>query len=186
MAPARKTESALVVEDHAATRRALMEALRGRFARVDGCASVRAAVKRIRAAPPDLLVSDFALPDGDAEALLDAIAGCAPAPAVVIISGAAEPEQAFALAAGGARAYVSKPVTLERLEAAVALALETPAPLAAHARQSVGKLPLRDATEGVRDAMVGEALARTRGSRRGAARLLGTSRQLLQYLLKRS
>jgi hypothetical protein len=34
--------------------------------------------------------------------------------------------------------------------------------------------------------MVGEAMARTRGSRRAASRLLGISRQALQFILRSS
>lgn len=51
-------------------------------------------------------------------------------------------------------------------------------------RQTVGHKPLSDVQTEVRAVMLDEALARSQGSRRGAARRLRMSRQLLQYLLR--
>ena len=43
---------------------------------------------------------------------------------------------------------------------------------------------MTDVESSVREAMVGEALARAKGRVRGAARLLQISRQLLQYVVR--
>ncbi len=51
-----------------------------------------------------------------------------------------------------------------------------------HVRQLVGHKSLAGVTSEVRATMIEEALARSSGNVRGAARLLETSRQLLQYL----
>ena len=54
-----------------------------------------------------------------------------------------------------------------------------------HPRRVVGHRDLAAMTEEVRSVMIDEALARAAGNRRAAARILGTSRQLVQDLLRR-
>jgi len=50
------------------------------------------------------------------------------------------------------------------------------------ARTLVGRLGLKEAQELLRDEMYAEALARSGGSRRGAARVLGINRRCVQRL----
>jgi hypothetical protein len=50
-------------------------------------------------------------------------------------------------------------------------------------RAVIGRVPLQEIEVWVRETAVAEALARSRGSIRGAARLLGMSRQRLQHIL---
>jgi two-component system, response regulator RegA len=50
--------------------------------------------------------------------------------------------------------------------------------------RDVGRVPLHELEAEVRHAMLGEAIARAEGSRRGAARLLSVSRQLMQHMLR--
>ena len=51
-------------------------------------------------------------------------------------------------------------------------------------RASVGQVPMRELQQRVRKVMVGQALALTRGSRSGAARLLDVSRQAIQQITR--
>jgi two-component system response regulator RegA len=180
----RVVERVLVVEDNRALLRTVEHALSARFPEVRGCRTVAAARTIVHGWTPDLVVLDFALPDGDARAVLDLPELREPAPVVVAISGRAAPIESFELAQRGVRAFLSKPVTLDELEAAIELALSEAPNLEPHLRQTAGHRPLREVTDEVRDVLIDETLARSRGSRRGAARILATSRQLLQYLLR--
>jgi two-component system response regulator RegA len=134
---------------------------------------------------PDLLLLDVALPDGRAGDVLDAVRDLSPAPRIIALSGAAGPDESFALAARGVRLYLKKPINLAELEHAVKVALSEPPDLVPHVRSAVGLIPIQDVEEKVRATMVDEALARGKGSRRAAARALGISRQLLQHILRK-
>ncbi len=181
----RAVDRVLVVEDNRSLRRTLAQALGARFADVRACGSVAEAAAQVADWHPDLIVIDFKLPDGDARAVLDLAALREPAPVVVAVSGEAGPVDTFELAQRGVRAFLPKPLTLAELEEAIAVALETAPALEPHLRQAVGHRGLSEVTEEVRGVMLDEALARAAGSRRGAARILDTSRQLLQYLIRR-
>ena len=132
-----------------------------------------------------LLLLDFELPDGNAFDVLARIRAAGPSPVLIAMSGAAGAEESFALAQRGVRAYLEKPVNLATLERVVDRALATPPDLDPHLRSTVGHRPVREVEEMVRQTMVEEALERSAGSRRGAARLLSISRQLLQHIIKR-
>lgn len=134
---------------------------------------------------PPMVLLDFSLPDGTAEDLLAELAALQPLPALIAMSGTASSDEAFRIAQAGVSAYLSKPFDLAALDAAWHQALHDAPDLALWARRAVGKLPLRVVEDSVRQSMVGEALARTSGSRKGAARLLEVSRQLLQHVLKK-
>ncbi len=56
--------------------------------------------------------------------------------------------------------------------------------LAAKIRAAVGRIQIRELEIAVRRTMVLEALRRSNGNRRAAARLLGVSRQHLQHMLR--
>lgn len=134
--------------------------------------------------PPAVVLVDFALPDGTAEGLLVALNRLRPLPLVIAISGAATSEEAFRIARMGVRAYLPKPFDLDQLLLAWDSALQAPPDLDFWARCAVGTIPLRVIEDRVRSTMVDEAMAKTGGSRRGAARMLDVSRQLLQHMLK--
>jgi DNA-binding NtrC family response regulator len=181
----RAVERVLVVEDDAVLLATLERALRRRFADVRACRTIAEATAAVDGWTPGLIVVDFSLPDGDARQILDLAGLHEPAPVVVAVSGTAEPVETFELAQRGVRAYLAKPITLDELDQAIVLALETAPALEPHLRQAVGHQTLAETSEQVRDVMIDEALARTGGNRSGAARILGTTRQLLQYLLRR-
>jgi two-component system response regulator RegA len=181
----RGPERLLVVEDNDALRRTLVLALAGRASEIRGAASVTEAEPLVRAWHPDAVVLDFALPDGNAFDMLRIIAQTEPMPALVAISGMAEPQESFRLALLGVRAFVPKPIEPEDLERALDDALRTAPDLAPLVRAAVGHIGVHAVEEQVRATMVSEALARSHGSRNRAARLLAVSRQLLQHILKK-
>jgi two-component system, response regulator RegA len=182
---ARLVDRVLVVEDDRRLLRTLEGALSARFAEVRGCRTVAEAAAVVDGWSPDLLIVDFQLPDGDARAVLDLAALREPAPVVIAVSGAAGPVDTFELAHRGVRVFLPKPLTLDELEQAITVALDTAPDLEPHLRQAVGHLGLSEVSDKARDVMIDEALTRAQGSRRAAAKILGTSRQLLQYLLRR-
>lgn len=174
----------LIVEDNPRLRATLELALAGFARERRACADVADARVALAEFRPDLLLVDFELPDGTALDLLAAAAALALSPPVVAISGKVGPEAAFALGQHGVRAFVAKPLELDGLEATLAAAVARPAPLAPVVRALVGQRSAIDVEEEVRATMLGTALARAEGSRRGAAKLLRISRQLLQHRLR--
>lgn len=177
--------SILLVDDDAALRNTLRAALAPLVDEVRACGSVEEAGAALADWLPDLALVDVVLPDGTGRDVLAALADREPQPLVVAMSGAAAPAQAFDLAQWGVHAWLDKPFTLAELDAAVERARREPPDLHPHLRDMVGRRPLTDVEAEVRDTMVREALARARHSRRGAARLLGVSRQFLQHILRR-
>lgn len=133
----------------------------------------------------NLLLLDFRLQDGISTDFLRDFPQDIPFPVVVSISGEAEPAQAFHLAQLGVRSYLKKPFGLSDVEAAVERALISGSDVAPQLRATVGHRPLAELEGQVRRAMVTEALAQKGGSIRGAAGLLGISRQLLHHILKK-
>jgi len=129
---------------------------------------------------------DLALPDGSGLDLLPALWGQAAMPRVIVISGSATPEIAFRLAQNGVRTFVAKPVGFADLERAWREAVDAVPDVRPLVRASVGMVTLSQMEENVRASMTEEALARARHNRRGASRLLGVSRQVLQYILRRN
>src|SRR5688572_30589184 len=178
--------SCIVVEDDDRLRPTLVEALAAYGFVVREACSVRDALSMLREQAPDLLVLDVALPDGRALDVLSAIGELLPTPRVIAVSGSAGPDESFRLAERGVRAYLKKPFSLEELESAVDRALSEPPDLEPHLKSAVGLIPIKSVEEKVRSTMVPEALARAKGNRRRAARVLSISRQLLQHILRRS
>jgi two-component system, response regulator RegA len=174
----------LVVEDDPRLARTLRSALAPWASELRCARSVEEACVALVELEPELVVLDFRLPDGDARDVLKQMATSARSAPVVAISAYARPRESFDLAALGVRAFLEKPLDLVALEAAVSAALHTPPDLEVSLRQTVGLVPLREVEAGVRRVMVDEALNRTQGSRRGAARLLTISRQLLQHIVR--
>ncbi|HEX9620991.1 MAG TPA: response regulator [Polyangiaceae bacterium] len=176
---------ALVVEDDPSLRRTLENALRPWALERRSAGDIASARKELTEFRPELLVLDFMLPDGTAADLLSALGPDAPLPAVVALSAYAEPRDSFELARLGVRAYLQKPVDLVAFERAVQKALTEPPDIALSARGAVGHIGLKEAEEALRRTMVKEALDRSQGSRRGAARMLAVSRELLQHVLRK-
>ena len=183
-APQRRFQRALVVEDGERLRATVSDQLGQWAGEVRSCGSISRAMELVAGWHPDLLLLDFRLPDGDARELLRRMAANGPVPTVVAMSAFARPEQSFELAGLGVRAYLQKPFGAEGLGAALRTALAAPE-LGPQLRDAVGKADLQDVEQSVRETMVNEALKRAGGSKRGAARLLGVSRQVLQHILRK-
>jgi len=173
----------LIVEDHKPLRQALARAARGWGAEVLEAGSVREAFAQL-ALQPDLAIVDVALPDGSARPIVEQAVRMRPAPAVIAMSGQASAEEAFELARIGARRYLPKPISLEDLTRSVEAALGDRPDLAPLVAAHVGNTPMRQVLDEVRGVMVDEALAREHGSRSGAARMLGVSRQAVQQAVR--
>jgi len=180
----RVVERVLVVEDSRALLRSLCGALAESYEDVRACRTVAEAEALLASWWPDLVLLDVVLPDGDAHAVVALLERRDPAPAVIAMSGAAGRSQSFRLAGRGVRAFLDKPLRLDRLSAAIRDALEVAPDLRPALKQLVGHKPLAEVETEVRSIMLDEALSRTGGSRRGAARLLSMSRQLVQYVLR--
>lgn len=175
---------ALVVEDNTPLLKTLERALSGLGHDVRTCGTVDEACSILREWLPQVMVLDVELPDGDAFDVLHEVEALPVAPVVIAMSGVAAASQSFRLAQLGVRSYLAKPLRLDALERAIDEALHAPPDMTPHVRAQVGHVPVREVERRVRSTMVEEALARAGGSRRGAARLLHVSRQLLQHMLR--
>ncbi len=181
---ARLFRRALVVEDNRALGRTLEALLAPLCDATELAPSVAEARRALERGPPDLVLTDVRLPDGSAFDVVELASSLVPMPAIVVLSGEATPDESFALAGLGVRAYLAKPVGADELEAALRRAGSEAPRLSNHVRSAVGRVSLRAVEDDVRRSMVQEALARTKGNRRGAAKLLSVSRQMLQHMLR--
>jgi two-component system, response regulator RegA len=179
-----RVERILVVEDNDHQARALVSALLPFSADVVRANSVEQARAALVVTPPDLLIVDLTLPDGTAFEVLTTARGMPRLPPAIAISGTAGPADSFLLAQLGVRAFLAKPFTLTALAEAMRTALTRAPDLDPLLRVTVGRRPVREVEDEVRRVMVREAVARAGGSRRGAARLLSISRQLLQHIVR--
>jgi CheY-like chemotaxis protein len=114
----------LVVEDERDTRELIVAALERCSARVSAAGSSAEAFGQLRGAPPDLIVSDIAMPDEDGYSFIRRVralpaAEGGSAPALAITAGAAPSDRARALGAGF-QSYLAKPVGPAELLAAIA------------------------------------------------------------------
>lgn len=120
----------LIVDDSAAMRRALraLFAIRHPEASLVEAENGSAALASCMARPPDIVLLDVGLPDGDGIALLTRLKAVLPPHAVVIVtsleSGPGEAERARAV---GAHAFVEKEVLYTDLDAAITRAYATAA-----------------------------------------------------------
>lgn len=177
--------SILIVEDDPNLAQSLATLARDWADAVTVAGTIAEARRAILAEPPDIVILDFMLPDGDALDLLETECARLRAPAVVAVSAQAHPADTFRLAQLGVRAFLEKPFSLASLEDALRSAAETSPDITPWVRAAVGSIALRKMEVSVRRAMVDEALGRSDGSKRGAARLLGVSRQFLQHALRK-
>jgi DNA-binding NtrC family response regulator len=133
---------------------------------------------------PDVVLVDVWLPDGSGQRVIERAVRLRPAPAVIAMSGHASAEEAFELARAGARRYLAKPIALEDLMRSIDEALADRPDLSPMVAAHVGHTPLREVIDQVRDTMFEEALARKGGSRTGAAKVLGVTRQAVQQVAR--
>ena len=185
MAAPRELGRVLIVEDHVPLRTAIASLLRSSGAEVLEAGTEHGAIALL-SPPPDLILCDVYLPDGSALKILEAALHLSPEPVKIAMSGHASAEEAFQLAKLGVLAYLPKPFTLDEISATIERVLREPPDIDTLLRASVGQIPMRELQQRVRRVMVGQALALSRGSRSGAARLLDVSRQAIQQITRGS
>jgi DNA-binding NtrC family response regulator len=132
----------------------------------------------------DLVLLDVRLPDGSGVSVAESAAAMTPSPLIVVLSGEASAQEAFALAQLGVVQFLSKPFSLDELTAAIDLVHTARVQLAPLVRAAVGQADLRDVQDDVRRAMVEQALALSNGNRSDAAKLLRITRQAIQKFLR--
>lgn len=133
----------------------------------------------------DALIVDVS-PSADAciAFLEDLAAATRPFPHVLAIVSEEPAAIGFRLAQLGVRAILRKPIDAARLGHAWERSLGAAPDLRPLVRTSVGFVELHAAETLVRSEMIAEALARSGGSRRAAAKILGISRQSLQHIVR--
>lgn len=185
MAASHPFERALVVEDQPRLQVALRSALEKWAGEVRVAGSVAEATAQLVEFKPQLMLLDVQLPDGSGHAVAKAAHALAALPTIVAVSAAASPAESFALAELGVRRYLQKPIDPAQLDATIQAAIDDAPDLRVAARAAVGRRSIHAVEAEIRAAMVEEALGQSQGSKRGAAKLLDVSRQLVQHMLRK-
>jgi DNA-binding NtrC family response regulator len=115
--------SVLVVEDDAAMREMLREALDDEGYIVETAAGGRAGVERVKRGGVDLVVSDVKMPDLDGIDMLREMKAVTPSPYVITITAFGSIDTAIRAVKLGAFDYITKPFEVEQLLLAVEKAL---------------------------------------------------------------
>ncbi|HVH07920.1 MAG TPA: response regulator [Myxococcota bacterium] len=174
----------LVVEDD----RPLCGAL-ARIARSSGAevceAHTLAEGRALLSKRPQLMIVDLWLEGESAMGLLEEAAKHRPAPAILAISGRASNDETFLMGKLGAAEFLCKPLFHEQVVQKAYAALAHTPDLDAFVKPHVGKTGLKDMQNRVRNIMLDEAIAKSGGSRSGAARLLKVTRQAIQQVFHR-
>jgi two-component system, OmpR family, KDP operon response regulator KdpE len=126
----------LVIEDEAPIRSFVVAALRAHGYRCSEAATAHAGLVQVTADPPDVVVLDLGLPDGDGLDLARQIRGWSAVPIVVLSARGQERDKVQALDLG-ADDYVTKPFGIPELLARIRVSLrhaagQGAAPVAAH------------------------------------------------------
>jgi len=118
----------VLVDDHALIRDGLRRAFdrAGDFDVVGEAGTVAGALGLIEANPPDVLVTDVRLPDGDGIAMAAGVRSEYPAMGIVVLTMYAGDEQMFKALDGGASAFVGKDAPSDEVVAAARHAAASP------------------------------------------------------------
>ena len=117
-----KAPKILVVEDDPSIRRFLTTSLPLHGLEVVEAADLRAALAAVSTHPPDLVLLDLGLPDGDGVDFVHTVRGWSNLPILVVSARDAERTKVAALDAG-ADDYLTKPFGLDELRARIRVAL---------------------------------------------------------------
>ena len=129
----------------------------------------------------DFVVVGHALDDGSGLDVARTATLTLPTPYVLTFAEGWTIEEAFALGAFGVHGILPQPITAASvLEAFARIEREAPPPIYSLLARYVGRVSLLAFEREVRRSLLMQALDRSEGSRTGAARLLRTSRQLVQ------
>ncbi len=176
----------LIVEDEPSLAQIIAETIKPFTEQIRICHSVHEAILKTEEWLPELVFLDYILPDGIGTDYLNHKPFQNLFPRIVAMSSKAGPANSFELALLGVSVYLEKPFgrqsLLDAVEKTESLGFDAN-PLY---RNLVGKIGIQQAQKELRSAMVSQALAQSKGSRRGAAQLLKVSRQFIQNLLRRS
>jgi DNA-binding NtrC family response regulator len=156
--------------------------------RASGCPSVvvvddAAEALRLVVGDPDIVFFEAALEPFEGVAVDVAIRIRNPKVPLVAFGPPVQGSLAFKLAAAGVLGYVDTPVSEEEIRRQLVALARLLDPLARVARVEVGVRDLKEAQRVLRLAMYDEALHRTGGSRRAAAKLLGVDRRAVQKMV---
>ncbi len=169
----------VLIDDDAATRTLLVEALGGVYD-VRGFERASEAKTALETSSVRLVLLDVRVPDADGFALLEELRARWPATPVVVLSGSVGVESVVQAMRAGAADYVGKPIDVVQLTKAIARAL--PVPAAPPAPTFV--LPANGVDlAALERSLVRQALERTGGNRTRAGRLLGINRDQVRYRL---
>jgi len=122
LAPRAKGVRVLLVEDHEPTRKALAQLLTRRHFDVETAGSLAEARALADKGEFQLLISDIGLPDGDGYALMMELGSSSQVKGIALTGYGMEHDVAFSQSAGFV-AHLTKPVRVQSLEAALAVAL---------------------------------------------------------------
>jgi two-component system KDP operon response regulator KdpE len=119
----------LVVDDEQQILRALRTSLRGAGYEVDTADTAEAALAAAALRPPDAVILDLVLPDGNGIDVCRELRGWSAAP-VILLSAVGEEREKVAALDAGADDYVTKPVGIDELLARLRAVLRRTAPAA--------------------------------------------------------
>jgi DNA-binding NtrC family response regulator len=114
----------LIVDDDPAIRFGLRDFLETRGYRVEEAATAAEAEQTFRAASPDVVVTDYRLPDGDALQLLPRLRAIADQVPIILLTAHGSVELAVQAMKEGAEHFLTKPVTLPALLLVIERSLE--------------------------------------------------------------
>ncbi len=114
----------LVVDDEASVREALRSALESGRYTVETACDGEEALKRFDESPPDLVLTDLAMPNLDGLGLLRKLHESSPAVPVIVITSSTDLTSAVEAMRAGAENYLAKPVDIDAVLMAVERAIE--------------------------------------------------------------
>jgi len=175
----------LIVDSNSDRRARVGAELRPLAGRLELSDGARTACDRLERQPVELLLLDAALPEGGTFKVIDAAFRMCASPIIIALGERSDDTtHVFELARVGVHAYLPRPISAAHVLGCVAEIRGDLAPIRNLLRGYVGRFGLKDIQAYVRQAVVREALARTGGSRRSAARMLGVTRPAVQKFLR--
>jgi DNA-binding NtrC family response regulator len=172
---------ALVVEPNDSARTELCAALESLTIHASG-ANVAQQAMQCLPLGFDLMLLNADEPEGALE-LVEAAFTLRHPPTIVVMGTRPDPWCVFELAKAGAHAYLMSPVSAASIHACLR-GFNVSTHLMKLLRPLVGHIGMKEIQARVRRALLLEALARTNGSRRSAAQLLGVTRPAIQKWLR--
>jgi two-component system KDP operon response regulator KdpE len=162
------------VEDEPALLRALRIDLRARGYEVATASSGREALDQAVRRPPDAVLLDLGLPDGDGTDVIRQLRRWSSAP-VIVLSGRASAQDKIGALDTGADDYVTKPFSMEELLARLRAVLRREDPARPGAVYAIGSCTID---------LVAYTVVRQVGGRAAAVHLTRTEWRLLEILLR--